>query len=280
MSDQIESDYSSHLMTKYGSLNFKRPAPENLHLAKSFIRCAEMDLTASEILSKEGIFSLSVFHAQQSVEKLCKAYLLTFGVVDMNFLKKEIGHNSPLIFSKMVEIMSDFIPLIKQASPGMNTNIVGLIDLVTGVNKALKYKEEPPGIVKPTYISILEALENYDTFSAEAITKATPALKLVMNLIFKPERISDWDQPNPEMDELINSSIEKVSNNFSLIVLAVITFPHEQCTRYPDMKPSPEDYSSDFGIVRALPIILERTRKVQVSLLNYVEMFESPKVTT
>jgi len=269
-----ENEYIDNLRKKYGTLNYKRPTLENIQYARSFIRSAEMDSKASAILFKEGIFALSVFHIQQSVEKLCKAYLLTYGVVDMEYLKKEIGHNSPLIFTKMVEIMFDFIPIIKQASPEMNTDIAGISNLVIDVNKSLRNKNELPQIVKPTYNNIIDAFEKFDTFLTITFSDGIPALKLVMNLLLRPSRIDDWDKSDPEIDGLVNSSIEKVSNNFSLIILAILTFPHEQCTRYPDMKPCPDDYTSDFGIVRSIPIILERIGKVQTSLFDYINMFD------
>jgi len=48
----------------------------DIKLAKAFARRAELDLKSAKVLLDAGIYADSVYHAQQSVEKIVKALLI------------------------------------------------------------------------------------------------------------------------------------------------------------------------------------------------------------
>jgi HEPN domain-containing protein len=89
-----------------------------------------MDSKARRSLYEVGFWSLSTLLLQQSVEKLAKSYLLTFGVVEIKDLRNDIGHDSPLVFTKIAERFTDLVPMIKSANTEIKTNYQALNDLV------------------------------------------------------------------------------------------------------------------------------------------------------
>ena len=68
------------------------------NLSRGYVECSKNDLYPCKILYKENEHhSLAIYHLQQSIEKLTKAYGLSFGFTSRNELQKA-GHTSPLIF--------------------------------------------------------------------------------------------------------------------------------------------------------------------------------------
>ena len=83
--------------------------PEDLKNAREHYEMSKKDMEAAKILYERGLYPLAIFHAQQSVEKMLKSFLLNTGVKKSNrifdwskipgnddvrlrkFLKKEFG---------------------------------------------------------------------------------------------------------------------------------------------------------------------------------------------
>jgi len=65
---------------------------EKINLAVEFLRVAERDFGAAELLLERGLYSQGLFLLQQSLEKAAKAILLALGA-EPSELKREVGHD-------------------------------------------------------------------------------------------------------------------------------------------------------------------------------------------
>jgi HEPN domain-containing protein len=81
------------------ALNRKK---ESTILEKQLLEAARIDLRACRLLYDQGIFSQSVYHLQQAVEKSSKSLVLSLGVIDEGDLKR-IGHKTPRAFLKLLD---------------------------------------------------------------------------------------------------------------------------------------------------------------------------------
>ena len=79
----------------------------NEETAKEWLKKAERDLKAADVLLREGIYDYSLFHSQQAVEKYLKAFL--------TYHNKHFGktHNIPLLIDLCKEIDLSFKALLK-----------------------------------------------------------------------------------------------------------------------------------------------------------------------
>ncbi len=79
----------------------------NEETAKEWLKKAERDLKAANVLLREGIYDYSLFHSQQAVEKYLKAFL--------TYHNKHFGktHNIPLLISICREIDPSFEQLLE-----------------------------------------------------------------------------------------------------------------------------------------------------------------------
>ncbi len=75
---------------------------EVVEKAREWLKKAERDLKAANILLREGIYDYSLFHSQQAVEKFLKAFLTYHNKI---FRKT---HNIPLLVNLCKEIDRSF----------------------------------------------------------------------------------------------------------------------------------------------------------------------------
>ncbi|MEM4819321.1 MAG: HEPN domain-containing protein, partial [Nanopusillaceae archaeon] len=75
------------------NMSFSRDACEQLsaqkiveyvELAKALIAVAKMDLEAARVLYRERLYPQAIFYAEQSSEKIAKAFLLTFIIEEVS----------------------------------------------------------------------------------------------------------------------------------------------------------------------------------------------------
>jgi len=65
---------------------------QRVNLAVEFLRVAEQDFSAAELLLERGLYPQGLFFLQQSLEKAAKAILLALGA-EPSELKREVGHD-------------------------------------------------------------------------------------------------------------------------------------------------------------------------------------------
>jgi len=78
---------------------------EKIDLAVEFLRIAEQDFSAAELLLERGLYSQGLFLLQQSLEKAAKAILLVSGA-EPSELKREVGHN---VFPRSLKYLTDLL---------------------------------------------------------------------------------------------------------------------------------------------------------------------------
>ena len=73
---------------------------ETIETGIQFLEEAQRDSKTCQLLYKKKVFSHSVYHLQQAVEKAVKSYVLITGFYKANEMKKIAIHQSPLIVIK------------------------------------------------------------------------------------------------------------------------------------------------------------------------------------
>lgn len=240
-------------------------------LSENFLKCAKDDLDACEILYKNKKYARSTYFLQQAVEKASKAYVLNIG----NFTKKEIrniSHNSPDAFVKLLGKMVRYVDIIHDIYPDMKTDTKGIEQLIKDKKKRLelaKANYKSFQVIFKMYDNILEALELKMQDMATLINDISLQDVLKEGLKDVSENIEEHVD-NKDNREIIEScdveSIKKLIldsvDHSMLYILAGFTFPHEQFTRYPDGKLKPFDYTMDLGIVQATPKIIIHLKRI------------------
>jgi len=225
--------------------NRKRKDPV---LEKQYLNAARTDLKACRILYGRSMYSLSVYHLQQAMEKSSKAWILYLGVITEDDLKRPIGHRTPRAFLKLLnesDIGKMTRGLIEYLNLRVSTDTSGYRDLVER-----KYSE----ITAMDYESIkvlLDILDKIEKAVAEQLKELKPLLK-------------SFEVPD---------SILEVPIAFAYLwLVASITFPHSETTRYPSKNFGPSDYTQDLGIVKALPELVKIAEKCVNTISQYINI--------
>ena len=259
---------------------YKTPNDENLKCvldAKKFTEFAENDINSAKILYTNKIYPTAIYHLQQSVEKLVKAYMIYYSILNHKNLKS-VSHDSPKAFLKLIEKFEPALnPVLSIAekfhSPNLNIQKISKTDIHTFeklINKSKKQivKMEPDKIknmiiVADEISNILNKQINYDDIKCKM-------LEFLSN--FKAELCDIEDSveindKNIEAIDIIETSIEDFEiGSFkdlysylpTLYILSVITYPHATFSRYPNEF----EYTETLGIVQCfyeITTLLDKT---------------------
>ncbi len=224
-------------------LNLKKePKSSRVDFGAEFFEIAKTDFRRSTDAYNLKDYPNAIYHLQQSIEKLVKA----FGLCQGSFSEKElrtISHKTPLAFIELIkeEKIGLFITSLKKIHPNLNTNTDDLKLAINtkGVELALSSEDairSQLDLVK----QIEDALMNSRV--DQVLEQALPALA----------KLQGNDRKYP------NFSVMKFSSIFiKMYILAAITYPHEAFTRYPDREVKPSQYNETLGIVKTAPQIFE-----------------------
>ncbi|MEM0328696.1 MAG: HEPN domain-containing protein [Thermoproteota archaeon] len=219
---------------------------ENRNLAMGFLKCAKDDIAATKLLYENQVFSLSVYHLQQAVEKTTKAYGLILSIISKEELM-EIKHKSPLVFIKLLEKswVTKYIGIIKMLNPEIKTNI-------DDVEKIINEKQDELAKMPKTVIrSFLTSIQKMKVILQ---TQIHPWIVISLDLL-KPLLCGQTEKLKKSIDEVFRSGV--ITSFIGLYLLSVITYPHYIFTRYPDGEIKPSDYySSRLEIVECITDIL------------------------
>jgi len=193
-------------------------------LALKFLCEAGRDLQSCKVLRSKKIYPHAVYHLQQAVEKATKGYVLGFGLLS----KEDIyTHDTPMLFLKA---LIDKTGLRSWANQPGNQDLKQRIDnAYQAVNEEAKRQE----IVRTSHPSINKLLSEIDWY--QNISR-----KLCQNLRAKITPIVGVDLPQ---------SLQFMLTLPTLFILAIISFPHEEYTRYLNRGITPSDYVASLGIV-------------------------------
>lgn len=207
-------------------LHDDRPSRE---LGLSFLTEAQRDLKVCEILHKKRLYPPAVYHLQQAVEKATKGYLLGQGFYEASEMKELFGHLTPQLF---IKTLFDKTGVTSWAETLTDETLKGKIGRA---KETISEEEKRIAIAQASHAEIdriLANIEQYYDMSGVFTTHVTSEIRKLVAPEF----------PIPFLWQAIRPLI-------CLFSLAVITFPHEAYTRYPDGKMTPSDYNRDLGIV-------------------------------
>jgi len=242
--------------------NLSQQLPLSLEfLAKDYIKFAEVDYQSARLLLEKKIYPSAIFHLQQTIEKLAKAYALYLGLVKEEDLyskrkrkSESVGHLSPRAFI-------------------LNLKRKGAIDLICIVFTLLKKKscEEIKKNIK-IFESFLWKKRELAVLSRENILSLTQQNDKIIEALskinrrvvkFEIEKIKlGLSTRARQMGLPINNFIKGIAINQSMVeeifqklitfvrlyILTIITFPHFSYPRYPS-KGYAIAYEEGLGIV-------------------------------
>jgi len=215
---------------------------------------ARDDIKASKLLCEAEIYSRSVSSLQQSIEKACKAFGLSLGIIKR---PKSVGHVSPAVFLKLLEenfSMEYFLPLLERYTKE---------DQKVKIEKAKKVI-----FSKKSNLLLLkeEELQSYILFIESMSGQGAQKLKAELNRVQESLNIF-----MPQIEIKIDLIVDFILCITSLYVLAVITFPHTETSRYSDTQAlQPKDYTKDMPLVKSLPKIQAITESAIESLDKFI----------
>jgi hypothetical protein len=274
---------------------FKDLKESNLDLINDLLFVAKQDFEASKVLDDKKLYGQSVYHLQQCVEKITKAFglwtrfieeeelyprkykksLFTRILLFFNIHEKEesIGHISPKTFvlllkKKFIKEYFSFINL-HFSFINLQTKNNGLKTLIKNYNGELKAFEhlinnrKKLAILSKNEISgLLKLGYDYQNILSKVDKRKLKTLLTEFRMGIR-KRLEKILQP-----DFVDKKLAKIEDRleyifiglevFSLLYpLTIITYPHFTYTRYPTKELKPQDYNEDLGIVSSLPSILE-----------------------
>lgn len=222
-------------------LHDDRPSRE---LGLSFLTEAQRDLKSCEILHKKRLYPHAVYHLQQAVEKATKGYLLGLGFYKASELRELFGHLTPQLF---IKALFD--------KRGLTSWAETLTDetLKRKIGRAKETISEEEKQIAIAHVSRAEI----DRLLARIERDCEMSSELTEHLASEMRNLVATEFPIPLLWQAMRSMMY-------IFAFAVITFPHEAYTRYPDGKMTPSDYNQDLGIVSA-------TKKIAKGLRSEVD---------
>lgn len=266
-----------------------------MKLAKSLYELSINDIESSEILYRSKKYSNSIFLFQQAVEKLVKAFGLTFEIITPKKLRK-VSHRPHKVYNEAITKKSSEITKIEELKLIFpNFFDQSTWDLLSKYKADIKTNES-----KLNNINLFEyfdlTLEDIDLLIEKIYEEKETAFKLPENYI---ERLSKSyanfaarlkkvnNQLSSDLMEIsadkelvkkIGSALEDGINlemkvhemNIALFILSLITSPHEAESRYPceDCGDSPLIYYNN-----QLPLIIRFPSLVNI-FKNCLIIFE------
>lgn len=199
---------------------------KNKAVIDEIIKYAEDNLKASHILKNNGLTALSIYHLEQSAEMITKSLYYMFD------LKIKITHNQ-------IDIIADFREKLNgKLGNNATTTLFGSIDSAlqtfrdTGISQLARLDEQSIN----NYFDVVEQLKsalvsvNKTDFSA-IINEAVSSLD-------REKRARVLASANSRHNKLLNFA----SGLLIVLIIGLITYPHEKYTRYHGEEISPKDY--------------------------------------
>jgi hypothetical protein len=244
---------------------------EDLKNINGFIFAADEDLKTSKILYENKLYSNSIYHLQQAIEKMIKAQALKFFPLEYKSITKT-SHNSPEIYLRLIKlpIVELMLRALSNTLPNLDVGSLDIIDQSIIDLKKDKTKLEIANLPNTEINALLNIcsifIELYGNVDTSEILKGfygdnfKPSfLDMIKNLISDLEMDSELNDINFEdiFDETIKDTnmAKMILITTPLYILGIIVYPHEAFTRYPGKSMRPENYNLDLGIVQTYPKI-------------------------
>jgi HEPN domain-containing protein len=266
-----------------------------------FLEMAKNDLEAARCLYSKKLYSLSIFHLQQAIEKAVKCFGIANKIISESEAKDTIGHEAWRLYLRIFnETKNKIVKLEETFNRFPKLKEVGLIKELNIFNKMQNYEH-------------VFKFSNEDAFNlsfsnkklqiiANEIKKLSKSLKeMISPEIIDKEESNDFQKRMYELLEVISENIiidekskEKLNEILtpqlifsflkmlkelivklifcfvSLFYLSVIFSPHAVKSRYPQNEFNPlEVYTDKMPLIQMLDFFIEVTGNVLVDL-NYI----------
>lgn len=286
----------------------KKTMRENIKLAKKLFQTAETDLNSVEMLYNAKNYSIALFQLQQSVEKFVKSYGIRMEIIKPQDLARKISHLPHKVFtseysSKVNELIErdktpllivDMIPPHQRGKSKTKEKIEKLIRLHDIIDKAdlTKYKniskDDLTQFVSETKeLEVEQQLDDKKIFNEikEDFVKTHEHFqeyfkKFGDNLILNDVKKKLEHTNDHVNDKLLDYKFkfrqdEKMTYvTYAWVNLSLITAPHEQSTRYPDLSSGmmPNEYYTRENLV--IQFIPEFVRIMKKTVSKFNEVYE------
>lgn len=211
------------------------PDDKTRKLGFDFLNEATRDLNSCRLLYSKKVYAHAVYHLQQAVEKSIKGYVLSEGYFKITELKEITTHLSPLVMMKAVLERTGIKKLAEISNdPTLINKIENAEATIANEDKCIEIAQISQAGIKKLF-SQIEEYQKTTNLIRQGITEG------FINIGLSP---------------MLTSFFQTISAMTTIMILAIITFPHESYTRYPDGKITPNDYDKQFGIVLETPKIV------------------------
>jgi len=221
----------------------KKPLPSNIkRLGEELLMQARADLREFRRKYDSKDYPRSIFWLQQSAEKATKGLFVLLGLIHPDDLQRKIGHLTPLAFLQIIESdefgwIPDFVEWLEGLAV---TKGINLSFDVREVRQIIRQNRREIAKLTPTQVdSLIQFAQSFRT-----------QLLPLINIRWKLYRLS----ATAEHKELIAKGNTKglgkaVVATLRLYIIALVTFPHWDTTRYPSEGFSPIIYTPELGVV-------------------------------
>ena len=307
--DLIDDSESGEISLK----NFYPSDKSNSEMIKNYLDDADRDFKASKDLFLNSDFPNAIYHLQQGVEKLTKAFSF-FNFPLTNEEIRKTGHISPKNFLLLLQKpeTQNLLKQFKGIYPDLDlTPLDKLKDTINKIKlpqSKLEISHLPDYFISDllnicrTFLNLEDHLnikdilninigDNWETLIKNLVTKASKEFtnpgkdidKIDISFpVGQPGFVPDFRKDIDKID--ISSVIAQLSNIISLTLLSIpiyligiITYPHESFTRYSDGDMKPKDYNDQLGIVQSYDRIFKTATnaslKLKTLLSNEIKVF-------
>jgi hypothetical protein len=246
----------------------------------AYLECAKRDIAASKLLYKKKDYPNSIYHLQRATEKIVRGYFNLQTLLNLPEIR-QVGHKTPTAFLQLLKRnrLKEHLLKLKLLSHGVDFNP---LDNIIFTKNNLNSNSTRLELAKLNRESIEKLILVIDSIS--------PANgKFSFESILEQKRIT-WDKAEAQIRQLFKSlnlpverldskTLKMMVNQFesefriplyvfvSLYALAVITFPHEEFTRYPDREIEPSHYTENLVVVSEFDALIGRVE----GLYKYIE---------
>lgn len=250
------------------------------------------DLKVSEVLYEKQCYASAVYHIQQCIEKLTKAFCLSSGFIRMEELygkrkpekrwfiiskqNQTIDHRSPrgFVFLLKKKVMSKYLNLIKTQTKD-NDIFKDIGGKIKNLEKQIGKQDKLARLETHQINSMIKVLESYikniNSVDRQNLDSKMTTFRTGINVrLVKMKSILSEDEYNEISSKSLIIDIEALLENLNsvmyLYILSIITYPHFSYTRYPSRLNSsdlnPTNYNPTLGIVSSLPKFFEPIKKM------------------
>jgi hypothetical protein len=252
--------------------NLSQQLPLSEPLARDYIKFAEIDYQSARLLLENKIYPSAIFHLQQTIEKLAKAYALHLGLVKEEDLYPKgkrkgrsgtVGHISPRAFISVlkrkgaIDIVYIVFTLLKEKScEEIKKDIKNF--------ESLLWKEELAVLSREDILSLLQQndkiIENLSKIDRRVVKFEIEKRKLGLSTGARQMGlpISNSIKGIPINQSMVEEIFQKLITFVRLYILTIITFPHFSYPRYPS-KGHGVVYEEGLGIVECANDLLSMT---------------------